>query len=573
MRRCAQVLRTCGLAALFAAVPAATLHAQVPAPEHSLSADVLLPEADHHGTVNVAMDSWIYPALERLAALGYVPSQNVSIRPWTREECLRQLRQAEDVYGSSASSESLDREAEPLINDLSRELEGDRDGWTLESVYARAGTIAGTPLNDSFHFGQTWRDDYGRPYAQGTGGLAGYSLRGSTGRFFFHVRQEVQQVAGNPGITPAQSVLYNQLDGTPAFGSGPPPPAFAAVPPAAAYTRQTPLLLYAGVAFAGNALSFGKQELFWGPGLAPWSFSSNAEPTWNLRLVSTRPHPFPLFPRLGTYKFDLVIGKLSGHKYPARPYFNGQKVDLTFGSNLELSVTRWSLLWGVGHPMTLGSLRSNLFSSDSTGLSYSYGERTDPGDRKSDFDLRLHVPGLRKLVTVYADAFADDDVNPIDNPRRATWTTGILLPRLPLVPHTDLRLEMNSSEELAQDEGLAHPFFINNQYRDANTNKGFLLGNAVGRDGRAFDGRLGYWQTARTRYEVGYRQTKISENFLPGGGTVSDAFGKATLHFRPDWTADLFLQHERWLVPSNLPGIHTNTSARLTLLWTPKLHL
>ncbi len=573
MREGARVRRTHGLFALFTLVSAAAVHAQAPAAEHSLSADVLLPDADRHGTVNVPMDSWVYPALERLASLGYVPSQNVSIRPWTREECLRQLRQAEDVYQSSASTESLDREAEPLISELSRELDHDRDGWTLESVYARAGTIAGTPLNDSFHFGQTWRDDYGRPYEQGTGGLAGYSLRGSTGRFFFHVRQEVQQIPGAPGISAAHSVLYNQLDGTPAFGSGPPSPAFAPVAPSGAYTRQTPLLLYAGVAFAGNALSFGKQEIFWGPDTAPWSFSSNAEPTYNLRLVSTRPHPFPFLPQLGTYKFDLVIGKLSGHKYPARPYFNGQKVDLTFGSNLELSVTRWSLLWGVGHPMTLGSLKDNLFSTQSTGVTYGYGERTDPGDRKSDFDLRLHVPGIRKYATVYADAFADDDLNPIDAPRRCAWITGLYLPRLPLAPHMDFRFEMNSSEELSQDEGLARPLFINNQYRDANTNKGFLLGNAVGRDGRAFEGRLGYWQTARTRVEVGYRQTKISESFLPAGGTVSDAFGKASLHFRPDWTTDVFVQHERWLIPADLPGIHNNTSARLTILWTPNRHL
>lgn len=559
------------------ALAAYALHAQSAVPagtvEHSLATDILTPDADHYGTVNVAMDSWIYPALERLAALGYIPSQNVSIRPWTRQECLRQLRQAQDVFGSSATDEPTDREAEPLINDLLRELNGDRGGLTLEAVYVRAGTIAGTALNDSFHFGQTWRDDYGRPFATGTGGIAGYSLRANSGRFFFHVRQEVQQVPGAPGITPAHSILYNQLDGTPAFGSGPPPPAFATVPPSAAYTRQTPLLLYAGVAFAGNALSFGKQELFWGPSSAPWSFSSNAEPTWNLRLNATRPHPFPFLPQLGTYKFDLVIGKLSGHKYPARPYFNGQKVDLTFGSNLELSVTRWSLLWGEGHPMTLGSLKSNLFSTQSTGVTYGYGERTDPGDRKSDFDLRLHVPGLRKQVTIYADAFADDDLNPIDAPRRCAWITGLYLPRLPLAPHMDFRFEMNSSEELSQDEGLARPLFINNQYRDANTNKGFLLGNAVGRDGRAFEGKLGYWQTARTRYEVGYRQTKISPLFLPVGGTISDAFGKASLHFRRDWTADVFVQHERWLIPVDTPGIHTNASARLTILWTPNRHL
>ncbi len=540
----------------------------------SESWDVLSPDADHHGSVDVAMDSWIYPALERLAAMGYIPSQNVSIRPWTRQECLRQLRQAEDIFDSSATTVSLDREAEPLIDDLKKELEGDRDGVTLESTYVRVGTIAGPALNDSFHFGQTWWNDYGRQFATGTSGLAGYSVRATSGRFFFHVRQEAQRIPGGPGITPQHSALFNQIDGFPAFSSPIPPPAFPITPPTAAFFTQRPLLLYAGVALGGNALSFGKQEIFWGPTtMGPWSFSTNAEPTYNLRFTSTRPHAFPFAPRLGTYKFDLVIGKLSGHKYPARPYFNGQKADFTFGSNLELSFTRWSLLWGVGHPMTLGSLGRNLFSSASTGTTYFYGERTDPGDRKSDFDFRLHVPGLRKMATIYADSFSDDDVSPIDAPRRAAWATGLYLPRLPELPHVDLRFEMASSQELSRDEGLAHPFFINNQYRDANTNKGFLLGNAVGRDGRAFEGRVGFWGTARNRVELGYRQTKISPFLLPQGGTVSDGFARAMLLFHKEWSADLFVQHERFLVPANIPGSHRNTSARFTITWTPKLHL
>ncbi len=46
------------------------------------------------------MDSWVYPALERLAAMGLIPGQSVSIRPWTRQECLRQLKLAEDLASS-----------------------------------------------------------------------------------------------------------------------------------------------------------------------------------------------------------------------------------------------------------------------------------------------------------------------------------------------------------------------------------------------------------------------------------------------------------------------------------------
>src|ERR1700754_2221152 len=52
---------------------------------------------DRSGSAFVPMDSWVYPALERLSTLGLIPSQSVSIRPWTRQECRRQLREAEDI--------------------------------------------------------------------------------------------------------------------------------------------------------------------------------------------------------------------------------------------------------------------------------------------------------------------------------------------------------------------------------------------------------------------------------------------------------------------------------------------
>ena len=172
------------------------------------------------------------------------------------------------------------------------------------------------------------------------------------------------------------------------------------------------------------------------------------------------------------------------------------------------------------------------------------------------------------MLTLYADGYADDELNPLDAPRRVAWQPGLYLARLPRLSHADLRFEVASSQELSRDEGGTR-VFINNQYRDGNTNKGFLLGNAVGRDGRAYEGRLGYWISARTRVEAGYRQTQISALYLPQGGTVSDGFVTARFGFRPAWTAEVFAQGERFLVPSNLPGSQHNGSARVQITWTP----
>jgi len=201
-------------------------------------------------------------------------------------------------------------------------------------------------------------------------------VRAVSGRYFFFDRQELQTDPGLPAVSQQQSDLFNQLDNNAFQAPGvitDPTAIIYPKPAVSAYVRQRPLELYAGVAFAGTSLSFGKQEIYWGPTtMGPLSLSINAEPTYNLRLDSTRPHPFPIFPSLGNYRFDLVFGKLSGHHHPARPYFNGQKIDLTFGQYLETSFTRWSILWGAGHPMTLRSLKDNLFSSNSTGTNFQY---------------------------------------------------------------------------------------------------------------------------------------------------------------------------------------------------------
>ena len=534
---------------------------------------------DRTGSVYVPMDSWVYPTLERLSTMGLIPTQSVSIRPWARQECRRQLREAEDnLFGfgdlDADVTEATRSEAERLLPELEHELE-EPDGMAsavLDDAYVREGVIAGPALTDGFHFGQTWRNDYGRPLGRGVSTIAGYHFRMQSGRFFLSSQQEFQSDPGVPAVTQAQANLFNKLDNAPFIIDfiDPNIPAQALIlpqPARPAYGRTRPLELYAGMAFAGTQLSFGKQEIYWGPTImGSWSFGTNAEPTYNLRWVWTRPHRFPLLPSLGTYRLDLVFGKLSGHQHPARPYYNGQKLEVSFGPYLEMSITRWSILFGQGHAMTLHHLKQNFFSSYSPNLG-EYGDPTDPGDRKAGFDFRLHVPGVSDIVTIYADGYSDDEVNPLEAPRRVPWAPGIYFARLPKLPHADLRFEVSSSEEMSQDEGGTR-FFINNEYRDGNTNKGFLLGNAVGRDARAYEGRLGWWFSARTRVEAGYRQSKISEQFLQGGGTISDGFVNAA-YARGDWTIGLFAQEERFLVPTYLTGSQNNASAKLQITWAP----
>jgi hypothetical protein len=70
--------------------------------------------------------------------------------------------------------------------------------------------------------------------------------------------------------------------------------------------------------------------------------------------------------------------------------------------------------------------------------------------------------------------------------------------------------------------------------------------------------------------EAGYRQTKGSGQYLMGGSTISDGFVNASYGFAKDWTAQVFAQYERFLIPIYLPGAQSNGSARVQITWTPK---
>jgi len=125
----------------------------------------------HAGSVYVPVDNWAYPAAERLAALTDTRAEVVGMRPWTRMQFARFLERAREMPHNSEAEKlqsSLEHEFAPELNSELEKL-------ALESVYTRSTQIAGRPLRDSYHFGQTIADDFGRPYGQGFNTINGGS--------------------------------------------------------------------------------------------------------------------------------------------------------------------------------------------------------------------------------------------------------------------------------------------------------------------------------------------------------------------------------------------------------------
>jgi hypothetical protein len=260
------------------------------------------------------------------------------------------------------------------------------------------------------------------------------------------------------------------------------------------------------------------------------------------------------------------MGKLGGQMYTWRPWFNALKISFKLTENLEMGFTRWSILWGVGHPITVHSLIRNFVSTSSPMGNLGVGAN-DPGDRKGGFDFRYRVPGLRNWLTLYTDSYCDDDPSPLAAPRRAAINPGIYLTRVPGVPKLDFRVEAPSTTPLGLDQG-GFFIYINNQYRSGNTNYGKLVGSSVGRDGRAIEAWSTYWFSPRNKLEVGFRRLKVSANFLPGGATQSDGSLRSSFMLGRDWHADAFLQYEKFYVPL-LGARRDNLSGSVQVTWEP----
>ncbi len=118
----------------------------------------------------IPVDSWVYPAILRLYALGFVDNVYLGMRPWTRSSVESMLETAGTRIEDADDSPALDQ-AQEIYESLLHEIDADTQGpcrahqgkGRVESIYTVARGISGTPLRDSYHLGSTIINDYGRP--------------------------------------------------------------------------------------------------------------------------------------------------------------------------------------------------------------------------------------------------------------------------------------------------------------------------------------------------------------------------------------------------------------------------
>src|SRR5882762_4009239 len=185
----------------------------------------------NHGSPYVPLDSWIYPALDRLAAMGLIDSGFAGMKPWTRNECVRLLQEASAmIVGEGRGGSEAEKIYRLLETEFRDELEGKggdgRFRGRVESVYARVTAISGQPLTDGNHFGQTVINDFVRPYQEGFNSVDGISAWTTAGRWFGYVRAEYQHSPSAPALPDGARQFIASVDSTPGV---PPATPFSAV--------------------------------------------------------------------------------------------------------------------------------------------------------------------------------------------------------------------------------------------------------------------------------------------------------------------------------------------------------
>lgn len=526
------------------------------------------PKYPAFGTTYEPLDSWVYPAFDRLAALGFTPSAILGIKPWTRLECARLLEEASDADSSSGhggeAADLLARLREEFAPEIDSLEGGPNRGAGMDSAYLRSMNIAGRPLTDGYHFGQTIINDYGRPYSRGENVVLGGSVEAFDGPFSIYSRSEYQHAPAPPGDSTSVLKLISRLDQVP-------------FPPAvnSSSVDQFRLLdTYATVNLSNTQISFGKESMWWGPDYgSSFLISDNAEPIYMFNVDRITPFKLPwIFSRLGPIRTDLFLGKLSGHHYPPRPWFHGEKFSFKPTQNLEFGFSRTAEFGGVGRALTPAAFLNSYFSPTE---SSKFRSNENPGKRGAGFDFVYRVPGLRRWLTLYNDSFVNDDPSPLAAPRRAAMAPGVYVPQFPSFNKLDFRAEALYTETPSTPPGTrgrAGTFiYWDNHYRDYYTNKLNLLGSWVGRDAKGFQLWSTYWFSPQNTIQAGFRHSLVDPKFIPGGGTLNDVSGQANWRLRSDLDVTGLLQVERWDYPVLSSTIQHNVTVALQFSFGPKI--
>lgn len=510
----------------------------------------------------VALDSWVYDAFEKLAGMNLVDSDFRGQRPWTVRECRRLAEEAEEKYEAEGGS-AWPRDIIRALLAECPEDEAKSASVQIEKIYARMTGVAGPELEDGYHFGESFPNDFGRSTRRGVNGVLGVTFAAQAQNLLVHVRAEFQHAPDRRPLPPSALAAMQRADGAV------PRPRISGI------DRLNLLDAYISYPVFSWQVSLGRQSVWWGPGRDALLFSNNAEPVMMLRFSRTHPAVLPwIFRRLGPYRSEFFVGRLDGHRTISnfrgvfgpdlriQPLIHGQKLSFKPTPNFEFGVSATTIFAGDGVPLNLRTFIRSFSIRNALP-----GAPNDPGDRRTGFDFRYRLPGLRKWVTLYNDSMTEDEFSPLGYPRRSAMNPGLFISQLPRLERLDLALEA-AYTALPNLRNIGS-YYFNDRYKDGYTNQGKTMGHWVGRDGVSYFGSARYWLTPQRVLDLAFRKTTIDRRFLLGGGNASSVRLQGRWATRAGLELQWMTQYEQWLIPVLSPKRESNVATSFQVNFFP----
>jgi hypothetical protein len=538
------------------------------------------------GSTYVPLDSWVYTALEKLAGERYIVSEFRGVKPWTRTECARQTDEAGQRIEAAIQADQnvpdfIVSTYDALTAEFAPELAvlgGEHNrSLQMESVYARVMSMSGPSLDDSYHFGQTIWNDYGRPDRRGTDAIVGGAARATWGPFFAYVDQEFQHAPSEPNYSPSVQNAVLQMDLGQAFlpHGGP------------AIDQLQSLDTYVGVNLKNWQFSYGRQSLWWGTGESGGLLmTDNAEPINVLQINRVVPFRLPsIFNLMGPIRIDFMVGKLGGHQdislpsfcppgvatCGAAPWIQNTRISFKPTEHFEIGISHAAIFGGSGFQNGAAVFIKAFIPIDRL-IQQSNSQFQNKQFMSFDFLYRFN-----HRFTMYTEYLGSDDPDPFSQISRDAINTGVFFPKLPwLSDKFDLRFEgvytsspLNTA--IKPNDGILH--YWSTHWQGGYTNDGFIFGNAIGRDARRYQGWLTYHLSPKNELQLNVAHTQESPNFIPGGGDWTDYRVNFVQNLRSGFYFSGFVQAEHLNYPILFSGTVNNVTASVEVGYIFRSHL
>jgi len=398
-------------------------------------------------SASIPLDSWVYPAIDKLAGLGLIDSSLFGSRPYSRFEAARLVREACDRIQQVSTPlpvalellERLEKELHPQLNEFGSVVAGSyfkpvrelrfesiqQDGFPL--------SIAGT---DAWQFPLNY-NNFGIDYDDGSNSQLTLETELRLGQsLLLNWRPYL--------LVDKEDTHFRTQHATATLGLGP------------------------------FNVSIGRESLWWGQGRhGSLVLTNNAKPLDMVRVTNPSPFLLPwVFEYLGPFRFDLFWSRLDDYVANTAtgrgddPYFAGLRLNFKPLPWFELGASR-AVIFG-GDDINVG--RSDY-------LTILVGKNLDAEDTSNSVaavDARLRLPFLWG-AELYGEMGGEDEAGAWIANR--AWLAGLYLPRLEPTGRLSLRLE---HADLSHVDSNSPGWYRHGTYKAGYTNENHILGHHVG---------------------------------------------------------------------------------------------